>query len=98
MNAYALVNPAFSLRLLYEGEKAGIGCNCGGGNAGVIDARNRSDTSTVGWGNIKHVLLLSIDGMHAVDFDNWAHGIAAVNGGDTDPKKLVRDPAAGCSA
>ena len=31
---------------------------------------------------IKHVLLLSIDGMHAVDFYNCAHGIAGVNGGD----------------
>ncbi len=31
---------------------------------------------------IKHVLLLSIDGMHAVDFYNCAHGIAGINGGD----------------
>jgi hypothetical protein len=29
-----------------------------------------------------HVLLLSIDGMHAVDFYNCAQGIAGVNGGD----------------
>ena len=28
---------------------------------------------------IRHVLLLSIDGMHAVDFYNCAHGIAGVN-------------------
>jgi hypothetical protein len=40
------------------------------------------DTSTVGSRNIKHVLMLSIDGMHAVDFDNCAHGIAGVNGGN----------------
>jgi hypothetical protein len=33
-------------------------------------------------GRIRHVLLLSIDGMHAVDFYNCAHGIAGVNGGD----------------
>ena len=38
--------------------------------------------SSVGSGNIKHVLLLSIDGMHAADFYNCAHGIAGVNGGD----------------
>ena len=38
--------------------------------------------STLGSGNIKHVLLLSIDGMHAADFYNCAHGIAGVNGGD----------------
>jgi hypothetical protein len=32
--------------------------------------------------NIKHVLLLSIDGMHAVDFYNCTHGIAGVNDGN----------------
>jgi hypothetical protein len=42
-----------------------------------------ASTNTVGSGNIKHVLLLSIDGMHAVDFYNCAHGIAGVNGGNT---------------
>ena len=31
---------------------------------------------------IKHVLILSIDGMHAVDFKNCASGISTVNGGD----------------
>src|ERR1700677_2836811 len=41
-----------------------------------------ADKNTVGSGNIKHVLLLSIDGMHAVDFYNCAHGIEGVNGGD----------------
>jgi hypothetical protein len=35
----------------------------------------------VGSGKVKHVLLLSIDGMHAVDFYNCAHGIAGANGG-----------------
>jgi hypothetical protein len=37
---------------------------------------------TVGSGNIKHVMLLSIDGMHAADFYNCAHGVAGVNGGN----------------
>jgi len=41
-----------------------------------------ADKNAVGSGNIKHVLLLSIDGMHAVDFNNCANGIAGVNGGD----------------
>jgi hypothetical protein len=41
-----------------------------------------ADTGTVGSGKIKHVLLLSIDGMHAVDFLNCAHGIAGANGGN----------------
>jgi hypothetical protein len=30
---------------------------------------------------VKHVLLLSIDGMHAVDFYNCSHGIEGANGG-----------------
>jgi hypothetical protein len=34
-----------------------------------------------GSGKIKHVVLISIDGMHAVDFYNCAHGIADINGG-----------------
>ena len=39
-----------------------------------------AQTNTVGSGKIKHVLLLSIDGMHAVDFYNCTHGVAGVNG------------------
>jgi hypothetical protein len=38
--------------------------------------------SEFGTKNIKHVLLLSIDGMHAVDFYNCRHGIAAVRNGN----------------
>jgi hypothetical protein len=30
---------------------------------------------------IRHVLLISIDGMHALDFINCAQGISGVNGG-----------------
>jgi len=41
-----------------------------------------ADTREMGSRHIKHVLLLSIDGMHAVDFYNCAHGIAGVNGGN----------------
>jgi predicted AlkP superfamily pyrophosphatase or phosphodiesterase len=40
-----------------------------------------ADMRIVGSRHIKHVLLLSIDGMHAVDFYNCAHGITGVNGG-----------------
>ena len=32
-------------------------------------------------GEIRHVLLISIDGMHAVDFLNCAKGMSDVNGG-----------------
>jgi Type I phosphodiesterase / nucleotide pyrophosphatase len=31
---------------------------------------------------IRHVLLISIDGMHAVDYRNCSHGIAGVNNGN----------------
>jgi hypothetical protein len=38
-----------------------------------------------GWdhdrGHIKHVLLISVDGMHAVDFTNCANGVSTVNNG-----------------
>lgn len=40
-----------------------------------------AQTNKVGTGKIKHVLLLSIDGMHAVDFYNCSHGVPGVNGG-----------------
>jgi hypothetical protein len=39
------------------------------------------DRAKVGSEKIKYVLLLSIDGMHAVDFYNCAHGITGVNDG-----------------
>jgi hypothetical protein len=35
-----------------------------------------------GHNHIKRVLLISVDGMHAVDFDNCAHGISTANNGD----------------
>ncbi len=41
-----------------------------------------ADIGTVGSGSIQHVLLLSIDGMHAADFYNCANGIAGINGGN----------------
>jgi hypothetical protein len=41
-----------------------------------------ADSDKVGSKHVKHVLLLSIDGMHAVDFYNCTHGIAGANGGD----------------
>ena len=33
-------------------------------------------------GQIKHVLLVSIDGMHAIDFNNCMKGVAGANNGD----------------
>src|SRR5579863_710249 len=40
-----------------------------------------AQTNSASSSKIKHVLLLSIDGMHAVDFYNCANGIKGVNGG-----------------
>jgi hypothetical protein len=40
------------------------------------------DDDSHGEHRIKHVLLLSIDGMHAVDYLNCTHGIEGVNGGE----------------
>lgn len=40
-----------------------------------------AQTKSLGSGNIQHVVLLSIDGMHAVDFYNCSHGIAGANDG-----------------
>jgi len=48
-----------------------------------------ADASTVGTGTIKHVLLLSIDGMHAVDFYNCAHAIPSLNDGYSYCPSLV---------
>jgi hypothetical protein len=42
-----------------------------------------ADTRTVGSKYIQHVLLLSIDGMHAVDFYNCANRIASIDNGDS---------------
>jgi len=38
-------------------------------------------TSALADNNVKHVLLISIDGMHALDFINCANGIPGANGG-----------------
>ena len=38
--------------------------------------------------HIKRVLLISIDGMHAVDFENCAKGISTINNGDPIARHL----------
>jgi hypothetical protein len=40
-----------------------------------------SAASAQGSGQVKRVLLISVDGMHAVDFVNCAQGVSTVNGG-----------------
>ncbi len=52
----------------------------------AADARadkKSADKHSMGSPYIQHVLLLSIDGMHAVDFYNCANGIASINNGDS---------------
>jgi Type I phosphodiesterase / nucleotide pyrophosphatase len=56
------------------------GVSLGAALASLICA-TASAASGLGTGDIKHVLLLSIDGMHAVDFYNCSHGITGVNDG-----------------
>jgi hypothetical protein len=45
----------------------------------VLPFQFTASAEPIGSGSIKHVLLLSIDGMHAVDFYNCAHGMEGVN-------------------
>jgi predicted AlkP superfamily pyrophosphatase or phosphodiesterase len=49
----------------------------------VLPALAQDDDHSVGQGrdHVKRVLLISIDGMHAVDFANCANGLATVNNG-----------------
>ena len=47
----------------------------------MLSASAQSGDAGLADSSIKHVLLISIDGMHAVDFKNCAHGIAGANDG-----------------
>jgi hypothetical protein len=47
-----------------------------------LPVRTAADMGALGAGKIRHVLMLSIDGMHAVDFYNCVHGVAGVNDGN----------------
>ena len=47
----------------------------------AIAQDHNDDHDHFGQGRIKHVLLISVDGMHAVDFANCANGISTVNNG-----------------
>lgn len=52
--------------------------------AATVAAGANSQETNKDWDRapIRHVLLISVDGMHAVDFLNCAKGIPTVNGGD----------------
>lgn len=49
---------------------------------GSVSHGTAVEAGGVGIGKIKHVVLISVDGMHAIDFYNCQHGIAGVNDGD----------------
>src|SRR6201997_1642623 len=57
-------------------EGAAVGAGLLAASAAHADWQGGSDK-----GGVKHVLLISIDGMHALDFINCAQGISGVNGG-----------------
>jgi hypothetical protein len=48
-----------------------------------------ADANRAGSEKVKHVLLLSIDGMHAVDFYNCSHEIEGANGGSPYCPKMA---------
>jgi hypothetical protein len=49
--------------------------------AATLPAPARANDDWDGTSKIKHVLLISIDGMHAVDYLNCSKGVSGVNGG-----------------
>jgi predicted AlkP superfamily pyrophosphatase or phosphodiesterase len=60
-------------------EGAAVGAGLLVASAGTqVHADSQEDNNK---GGIQHVLLISIDGMHAVDFINCAQGISGLNGG-----------------
>jgi hypothetical protein len=48
---------------------------------GTVAPQVKAEPNSYGSGKVKHVLLISIDGMHAVDYYNCTHGIASINSG-----------------
>lgn len=79
----ALIGPLASLRgvSIDEGTHYYVGFSCGYGRSHVIHTQGGGRYRRPCFGKIKHVLLISIDGMHAVDFYNCANGVAGVNYG-----------------
>jgi hypothetical protein len=59
----------------------GIGAALAATLAGATPALAQ-DSGKVGTDKVQHVLLLSVDGMHAVDYYNCSRGVDSVNGGE----------------
>jgi len=62
-------------RLVFAGMTAAI-------SLAASMAATAADGTIPGSGKIKHVVLISIDGMHAVDFYNCSRGMASINSGN----------------
>jgi hypothetical protein len=58
-----------------------LSCVAPGALALGLAAAHPSPAEADNDGRVKRVLLISIDGMHALDFANCARGIAGINGG-----------------
>ncbi len=58
-----------------------LSCVAAGALALGLAATHPAPAVADGDGHLKHVLLISIDGMHALDFANCASGIPGINGG-----------------
>jgi Type I phosphodiesterase / nucleotide pyrophosphatase len=58
-----------------------LSCVAPGALALGLVATHPAPAEADGDGRVKHVLLISIDGMHSVDFINCANGISGANGG-----------------
>jgi hypothetical protein len=56
----------------------------------MVGAAAESGNGGRGDSSIKHVLLISIDGMHAVDFKNCSQGVASVNDGKSYCPNLAK--------
>jgi hypothetical protein len=63
-------------------EGAAVGAGLLAASAGLTAHADGNRDGDSGGHGIKRVLLISIDGMHAVDFINCAQGISGVNGGN----------------
>ncbi len=64
------------MRMLWRSAVVGVGLL-----AASAGPRVYADSGDLGGHGIKRVLLISIDGMHALDFINCSQGISGVNGG-----------------
>ncbi len=60
-----------------------LACSVGTAIAQDDSSQSNNQDGNSEKGHIKRVLLVSVDGMHAVDFANYANGIATVNNGES---------------